>query len=1209
AAEMFIDGNVEDTDSTREFIPFASPIEVVLSRGDGLKTVTVQLRDAAEVALETVSASITLDQTPPAIVSVSSREVSEPDERGRYHAGERVILTTTAAQSERGLESIFRIRSAATDYDSGEQSGQDNGNGTYTFSWDTVGLGEADDYRLEAVLSDNAGHTASDNSTVISIDNTPPQDASFEVHALNPSAEIPGADEDSPARVKTRSIQITYSVADATALFVAGDLVIDSNTLVWIPVDQMPTWIGNLSPGDGPKSVRVRFRDVALNETEFVSETLILDEQPAQIASVLLFDEGENRRIEDSDDVFFIRAGQDVTVEVATEPEVVVFVRVQSEAQGIDTGEQEALPVEGRDGIFQFLWETRGLNDSDDYSLTATVQDRFDRRTEQNLSITLDTVSPENPTVQIDRGNAFTVTDRVPLDLSADGATEMFIGGDVVADSLTFQWIALRKRIEVNLTPDDGEKEVRVRFRDEARNETAIVSAFITLDAAGPEAIAIRVKGQTDFTSTRDITLELEAERVTEMLIDGSIIRDALLDDWLPFASEFPVKLTTPDGTKQIGVRFRSAEGNETARIQTTIVLDREPPEILEILSSDVQDPSDDDGIYSPGQQIRVSARSEPGLSCTLRITGRGFNSGEQEISENPAGVYSFLWNTGNLAAGTYVARWECTDDADNQVSDEIEIVLDDTIPTDGQIEITVENRGGTNADPTAPGVIESPTVTLLLQARDAEEMFVSGDVVDDTNTFQWISFRESLVVNLAGPDGEKTVSVRFRSTARNESQSTDAKITMDTSRPRLLGIINLLEDADREGGIIVLSFDEDIFEIVPDQFHLDLSNPFRSGDVVRFDGVNVPAEINFGKVILTLSAEQLRSVLDLQGSNPTQSVIRGSLAEDSARDSVQKNNPPATDVPVQIQRLARLAQTSFQNTAFSPNGDGSQDTLQMAYTLSAGGFVTIEILDGDRVVVATLRNEFQPAGFTDNVVWDGRDQDDKSVPEGLYQFRISIFDTGLGLPIGLENEDIILDNQSPEIVEVFPQDGQTIIGTTQFRVITQDGGSVPSGVADVILEVAGQRIPLVSSEPGIHELPPGTQLNLPEGQQQVTFSVSDGAGTETRQTLNYLVAFSAPLSFINYPNPVRSGQELNLRYVLEGNASEGNIRIFDAEGGLVFFKELAGTELNAGTHPDIRWNGQDLFGNPLPRGVYFALLQVEVGGDTQKVKHKIAVR
>ena len=62
--------------------------------------------------------------------------------------------------------------------------------------------------------------------------------------------------------------------------------------------------------------------------------------------------------------------------------------------------------------------------------------------------------------------------------------------------------------------------------------------------------------------------------------------------------------------------------------------------------------------------------------------------------------------------------------------------------------------------------------------------MYVDGDVDDDANTMEWIDYATSLNVTLTTGDGSKTVSVKFRDDAGNESSEVDDDIILDTTAP-----------------------------------------------------------------------------------------------------------------------------------------------------------------------------------------------------------------------------------------------------------------------------------------------------------------------------------------------------------------------------------------------------------------------------------------
>jgi flagellar hook assembly protein FlgD len=76
----------------------------------------------------------------------------------------------------------------------------------------------------------------------------------------------------------------------------------------------------------------------------------------------------------------------------------------------------------------------------------------------------------------------------------------------------------------------------------------------------------------------------------------------------------------------------------------------------------------------------------------------------------------------------------------------------------------------------------------------------------------------------------------------------------------------------------------------------------------------------------------------------------------------------------------------------------------------------------------------------------------------------------------------------------------------------------------------------------------------------------------------------------------------------LPENAQDGRIVVYDAGGDMVFFKELGIEETEPGEHI-FQWDGTDMFGNLLSRGVYFCGLWISTETEDESKTHKIAIR
>jgi hypothetical protein len=81
----------------------------------------------------------------------------------------------------------------------------------------------------------------------------------------------------------------------------------------------------------------------------------------------------------------------------------------------------------------------------------------------------------------------------------------------------------------------------------------------------------------------------------------------------------------------------------------------------------------------------------------------------------------------------------------------------------------------------------------------------------------------------------------------------------------------------------------------------------------------------------------------------------------------------------------------------FSPNGDGRRDRVRFSMLFKKAGRVTLQIVNADGDVVRTLLNDREVRDYQGlgHVIWDGRDDDGRIVPDGRYKLRISLRDQG----------------------------------------------------------------------------------------------------------------------------------------------------------------------------------------------------------------------
>jgi hypothetical protein len=139
---------------------------------------------------------------------------------------------------------------------------------------------------------------------------------------------------------------------------------------------------------------------------------------------------------------------------------------------------------------------TVDLGASDALAIELSLEDPAGNVSAPGLSrgayVPVDRTPPDVPTLTVLDGTLVT-TQGVLVGFSVNGATEMYVDGDLVDDGHTRKWIALSPTLQMTLTATPGAKTITVRYRDGAHNESAIATAMTTLSALATVAPTILV--------------------------------------------------------------------------------------------------------------------------------------------------------------------------------------------------------------------------------------------------------------------------------------------------------------------------------------------------------------------------------------------------------------------------------------------------------------------------------------------------------------------------------------------------------------------------------------------------------------------------------------------------------------------------------------------------------------------------------------------
>ncbi len=191
----------------------------------------------------------------------------------------------------------------------------------------------------------------------------------------------------------------------------------------------------------------------------------------------------------------------------------------------------------------------------------------------------------------------YTTHRNITLEISATGADEMYISGDVVDGG---KWINYGASSKVLLTDKVGEKEVNLRVRDRAGNVTPPLSddpesRSITLDPNPPTLDSVTINAGDPYTSSVNIDLSIVATNADYMYIDGDVIEEeGVTGDWIGFSSSKQVILTSGDEKKTVKVKIANTLWSEDGPKSDSITLDTKEPQNPTFTLSDPESGSQD---------------------------------------------------------------------------------------------------------------------------------------------------------------------------------------------------------------------------------------------------------------------------------------------------------------------------------------------------------------------------------------------------------------------------------------------------------------------------------------------------------------------------------------------------------------------------------------------------------------------------------------
>ncbi|MCS6967974.1 MAG: hypothetical protein RMJ44_03910 [Cytophagales bacterium] len=308
------------------------------------------------------------------------------------------------------------------------------------------------------------------------------------------------------------------------------------------------------------------------------------------------------------------------------------------------------------------------------------------------------------------------------------------------------------------------------------------ISYTFAQESFSVENVRLLLDGGNKYTQSHVVTLKIEAAGARQMKVSRFPNLDGA--EWQEFKADYgAIHLGQEEGEKKVYVQLKDKYGNESPIIEGKIILDRTPPKNPKVTIN-----AEGGFVNNPERIVSLEVHAEDAKYMMISNSSTFKESRWQGYRSH---VPNWKLEAGNGLRKVFV---KFRDEAGNESGvASAEIMVDDIPPLDPRISINGDQRF-TN-DPQGK-------VTLSIFARGATEMKVSEK--SDFSDAEWQPYKTTLDWKFSQePQGERTVYVKFRDQAQNESTVASDNIIFDNTPPENCSLIinggaKYAEDPDR---------------------------------------------------------------------------------------------------------------------------------------------------------------------------------------------------------------------------------------------------------------------------------------------------------------------------------------------------------------------------------------------------------------------------
>jgi Big-like domain-containing protein len=532
-----------------------------------------------------------------------------------------------------------------------------------------------------------------------------------------------------------------------------------------------------VDPGDGNKTVGVKFRDSLGNESNKTYDFVKLDQTPPSGSMMI-----------ENDAVYTKNAS--------------VSLNISAVDNGVDTGDiaNADMFISNASDFSSGSWESFGttkawtINNSTDGEKTVYIKFRDSLGNEmlnvdgETDTIIVDATNPVSSSVQINAGVSETNSATLNLTISAadnsggSGIDQMvfnFENDFTDAVWVPFSTTGTYTVPGIELPSSGGSMYVYASFKDNAGNIIASsASDSIIYDITPPDG-TFTVNGGSAYTNNTSVTINSTFSGVSSMRFSND---NSTWTNWEAYNSSYAFTLASGDTNKTVYGQYADGAGGtgNVSSLTDTIILDTAAPVVV---SSYLSGTADDN---STTNQSYVTINSNvSGSPAFMRFKNESGGTWSGWYTYNTIKTSWYLYNYN--VDGTKRVYFEYKDAAGNVTGG----AHNDTIIIDKIAPVVSYFRIGGTGNPTKTKNITETLYSSVTDANGVYQMNI-GNYGDAWNGWEtYYSSRSTWALKNPGTDEEKRIYCRYRDKAGNQTSSSlyDA-IILDTAPPQNVSIL-----------------------------------------------------------------------------------------------------------------------------------------------------------------------------------------------------------------------------------------------------------------------------------------------------------------------------------------------------------------------------------------------------------------------------------